>query len=63
MFLTALYVECHTRISSFIKDREAASGIEYALLAAMVAVALVALVPAISGRVTALFTQIQAALT
>ena len=63
MFLTALYVECHTRVSSFIKDREAASGIEYALLAAMVAVALVAFVPQISGRVTALFAQIQAALT
>ncbi|WP_191902298.1 Flp family type IVb pilin [Pseudomonas viridiflava] len=63
MCLTALYVECHTRISSFIKDREEASGIEYALLAAMVAVALVAFVPEISSRVAALFTRIQTALT
>lgn len=63
MFLTALYVECHTRVSSFIKDREAASGIEYALLAAMVAVALVAFVPEISSRIAALFTRIQTALT
>jgi len=62
MFLTALYVECHTRISSFIKDREAASGIEYALLAAMVAVALVAFVPTISGKLSLMFTSIQNAL-
>ncbi|KTC09670.1 MULTISPECIES: Flp family type IVb pilin [Pseudomonas] len=62
MFLTALYVECHTRISSFIKDREAASGIEYALLAAMVAVALVAFVPTISGKLSTMFTSIQNAL-
>ncbi|MEE3923434.1 Flp family type IVb pilin [Pseudomonas viridiflava] len=62
MFLTALYVECHTRVSSFIKDREAASGIEYALLAAMVAVALVAFVPTISGKLSLMFTSIQNAL-
>ena len=62
MFLTALYVECHTRISSFIKDREAASGIEYALLAAMVAVALVAFVPTISGKLSTMFTSTQNAL-
>ncbi|MCF5707913.1 Flp family type IVb pilin [Pseudomonas syringae] len=62
MFLTVLYVQCYTRISSFIKDREGASGIEYALLAAMVAVAIVAFVPTISGKVSALFTQIHDAL-
>ncbi|MCF8977743.1 MULTISPECIES: Flp family type IVb pilin [Pseudomonas syringae group] len=62
MFLTALYVECHTRVSSFIKDKEAASGIEYALLAAMVAVALVAFVPTISGKLSTMFTSIQNAL-
>ncbi|MCO5368542.1 Flp family type IVb pilin [Pseudomonas alliivorans] len=62
MFLTALYVECHTRIRTFLKDQEGASGIEYALLAAMVAVALVAFVPAISGRITTMFTNIQNAL-
>ncbi|MBA1230446.1 Flp family type IVb pilin [Pseudomonas viridiflava] len=62
MFLTVLYVQCYTRISSFIKDREGASGIEYALLAAMVAVAIVAFVPTISGKVSALFAQIHDAL-
>ncbi|CAM3217543.1 pilus assembly protein [Pseudomonas floridensis] len=62
MFLIALYVECFTRVRSFIKDKEAASGIEYALLAAMVAVALVAFVPGISGRITTMFTNIQGAL-
>ncbi|SHN07957.1 pilus assembly protein Flp/PilA [Pseudomonas asturiensis] len=63
MSLTALYVQCYSRVSSFIKDREAASGIEYALVAAMVAVALVAFVPGISTRITAIFNQIQTALT
>ncbi|WP_162874671.1 Flp family type IVb pilin, partial [Pseudomonas viridiflava] len=37
-------------------------GIEYALLAAMVAVALVAFVPEISSRIATMFTNIQKAL-
>lgn len=62
MFLTALYVECHIRVNSFIKDKEAASGIEYALLAAMVAVALIAFVPTISAKLGTMFTSLQNAL-
>ncbi|MDU8499325.1 Flp family type IVb pilin [Pseudomonas syringae] len=62
MSLTRLYVGAYIRVKSFIKDREAASGIEYALIAAMVAVAIVAFVPTISGRITAMFTTIQNAL-
>lgn len=46
----------------FAKRTEGASGIEYALIAGMVAVALVAFVPTISASVTAMFTQIDAAL-
>lgn len=46
----------------FTKRTEGASGIEYALIAGMVAVALVAFVPTISAAVTAMFTQIEGAL-
>lgn len=48
----------------FAKRTEGASGIEYALIAGMVAVALalVAFVPTISAAVTAMFTQIEDAL-
>ncbi|WP_116866854.1 Flp family type IVb pilin [Pseudomonas syringae] len=63
MFLTKIYVGAYTRISYFLRDREAASGIEYALVAAMVAVALIAFVPTISTSVGAIFTKIQTALT
>ncbi|RMO88020.1 Pilus assembly protein [Pseudomonas syringae pv. philadelphi] len=62
MFLTKVYVGAYTRISCFLKDREAASGIEYALIAAMVAVAIVAFVPEISKNVSAIFTKLQNAL-
>ncbi|MFH7495441.1 Flp family type IVb pilin, partial [Pseudomonas syringae pv. tagetis] len=32
MFLTHLYVSVYTRIQSFIKDKVAASAIEYAII-------------------------------
>ncbi|TPG77006.1 Flp family type IVb pilin [Pseudomonas mandelii] len=44
------------------KDSEGASGIEYAIIAGMVAVALAAFVTPISNAVTAMFTTIQGAL-
>ena len=47
----------------FAKRTEGASGIEYALIAGMVAVALVAFVPTISTAVGAIFTKIQTAVT
>lgn len=49
-------------VREFIKRNDGASGIEYALVAAMVAVALVAFVPTISAGVTSIFTSIQGAL-
>lgn len=50
-------------ISKFLRDEEGASAIEYALLAAMVAIALVSFVQPINDRVVLIFTQIQTALT
>lgn len=44
------------------KDTEGASGIEYAIIAGMVAVALTVFVAPISAAITAMFTKIQAAL-
>jgi pilus assembly protein Flp/PilA len=52
-----------TRFIQFIRDEEGASAIEYALIAAMVAIALVAFVDPINTAVTAIFTSIQTALT
>ncbi|HGM5581352.1 TPA: Flp family type IVb pilin [Pseudomonas putida] len=47
---------------NFITRKDGASGIEYALIAAMVAVVLVPFVPTISGKITAMFTSISGAL-
>lgn len=47
----------------FAKRTEGASGIEYALIAGMVAVALVVFVPTISGAVGDIFTKIEGAVT
>jgi pilus assembly protein Flp/PilA len=52
-----------SRLIEFIEDEEGASAIEYALVAAMVAVALVTFVTPIRNAVTAIFTSIQSALT
>lgn len=49
-------------IRKFCKRTDGASGIEYALVAAMVAVALVAFVPTISQGVKTVFTSIEGAL-
>ncbi|WP_442499174.1 Flp family type IVb pilin [Methylobacter sp. sgz302048] len=46
-------------LSAFLKDEEGASGIEYALVAAMVAIALVAFVGDIRTAITNIFTDIK----
>lgn len=51
-----------TAFANFISDEEGASAIEYALIAAMVAIALVNFVKPISAAVTTIFTQISNAL-
>ena len=50
-------------IINFIREEEGASAIEYVLIAAMVAVALVTFVTPIQTAVTTIFTSIQTALT
>lgn len=52
-----------TVILNFLYDDEGASAIEYALIATMVAIALVAFVQPINLAITGIFTEIQAALT
>lgn len=52
-----------TRLIEFLRDEEGASAIEYALVAAMVAVALVTFVTPIRTAITGIFTSIQTALT
>jgi len=51
------------KLADFCRDEEGASAIEYALIAAMVAVALVAFVDPINQAVTGMFQGIQDALT
>ncbi|MGH8550462.1 MAG: Flp family type IVb pilin [Methylococcales bacterium] len=46
----------------FLRDEEGASGIEYALIAAMVAVVLGLFVSPIKTEISAIFTSIQGAL-
>ncbi|AZC99919.1 Flp family type IVb pilin [Pseudomonas chlororaphis] len=45
-----------SRLLRFLKNNEGASGIEYALIAGMVAVAIAAFVPDISEAITGTFT-------
>lgn len=47
----------------FCRDEEGASAIEYALIAAMVAIVLVVFIEPINTAVTGIFTKIQTALT
>lgn len=49
-------------VISFLRDQEGASGIEYALIAAMVAVVIAALVPDVSGSIRTIFESIRVAL-
>lgn len=58
-----LLLKIYTRCETFIESKDGASGIEYAVIAAMVAVALAAFVTPISTQVTALMTTIQTAIT
>ncbi|WP_029147331.1 Flp family type IVb pilin [Methylophilus sp. 5] len=50
-------------LSAFTRDEEGASAIEYALIAAMVAIALVSFVKPINALIVDIFTKISAALT
>lgn len=58
MFLSQLYVSVYTRIQSFLKDKEAASAIEYAIVVAMVALVLFVLVTPIGDAITTKFNAI-----
>lgn len=51
------------KLVEFYRDEEGASGIEYALVAAMVAVVLVTFITPIRNAITGIFTDIQTALT
>lgn len=46
-------------IIRFVKDEEGASGIEYALIAVMVAVVIATFVPGIRSAITGTFTDVQ----
>lgn len=52
-----------TAFVKFISDEEGASAIEYALIAAMVAIALISFVTPINDAITDIFNRITTALT
>ena len=58
---TQLFVAHH--VKQFAKRTEGASGIEYAIIAAMIAIALAAFVTPISGAIKTMFTTLQGAVT
>ncbi|MQT33344.1 Flp family type IVb pilin [Pseudomonas helleri] len=58
---TQLFVAHH--VKQFTKRTEGASGIEYAIIAAMVAIALAAFVTPISAAITTMFTTLKTAVT
>jgi pilus assembly protein Flp/PilA len=51
------------RVKGAAKDEEGASGLEYAVLAAMVVVVLTGFVPGISDAISSIFNTVQTALT
>jgi pilus assembly protein Flp/PilA len=51
-----------TKVMSFLNDEEGASGIEYALVAAMVAVVIAAFVPTIGPKIKTTFSKLSTAL-
>lgn len=51
-----------SQIKAFVKDEEGASALEYAVMAAMVAVFLVSLTPGVQSALSAVFTKIKSAL-
>lgn len=58
---TRLFVAHH--VKQFAKRTEGASGIEYAIIAAMVAIALAAFVTPISDAITSMFETLETAVT
>nr|WP_315193912.1 Flp family type IVb pilin [uncultured Aquabacterium sp.] len=48
-----------SHIKAFLKDEEGASAIEYALLAALIGLAIVSTLPGVGTALKALFTKIQ----
>ena len=62
-YIFAKYLEWTSLLSDLVRRDEGASALEYALMAAMVAMVLVPFVPTIGQAVTAIFTAIQTALT
>ncbi|NWA25259.1 Flp family type IVb pilin [Pseudomonas gingeri] len=51
------------KLQIFLQEKDGASGIEYALVAAMVALALSFFITPISGKINGIFTAIQGAIT
>lgn len=58
MFLTNMYIRSYAAVHSFLRNKEAASAIEYAIVAAMVAAVIVVFSTPIGTKVKAIFNSI-----
>ena len=52
-----------TKLNNFLKDESGATIIEYGLLAALLSIAAISILPSLGGRILALFTTVDTALT
>ncbi|WP_109514130.1 Flp family type IVb pilin [Pseudomonas ovata] len=62
MSLTRLFIDTQVRVQQFFKDKEAASAIEYVLIAAMVSVVIVLFVSPIGTQVKLVLNDVLGAL-
>ncbi len=62
MSLIKFFVLAQLKVEQFVKETEGASGIEYAIIAAMVAVIIIGFSSSIQSGISNIFTQIKAAL-
>ncbi|KQQ54943.1 pilus assembly protein [Pseudomonas sp. Leaf127] len=62
MSLTRLFIDTQVRVQQFFKDKEAASAIEYVLIAAMVSVVIVLFVTPLGNAVKSTLNEVLVAL-
>jgi len=62
MSLIKFFVQAQVKVQAFLQDQEGASGIEYAIIAAMVAVIIIGFSGDIQDGISNIFTEIKKAL-
>jgi len=63
MSLIKMFIDAQLKVEQFMKETEGASGIEYAVLAGMVAIVIIGLSSGIRSAISTIFTNITTSLT